>query len=319
MCLLCVKIFLIYLCLINSTSSESVDTVKHKIIDSFPFNGEPMGFLRLGYLMDVIDHFILIEANSTHSGAPKPLMFVDKYREELVRLNTTGKITIHKIAFKDINNEDSWTREQYQRDVVKAIVLNMMGNQSFILIVSDADELLRKELVTVLPNEYNDTGLNTTIKYQTKGRHFVIQLFTYSFKFINRHNWDQGYVINDIALRALGSETLSDLRTDSVRPRFLPDAWRDAGWHCTFCFKAQDVARKIKSFAHQEYNSASILRKEWIETRMREGKDVLNRTEDVYTTYDGSRGYPHCELCKTLPGYKVLKIPDIIDGKVKVN
>eukprot|EP01041_Mallomonas_annulata_P001470 gene1470-2829_t len=289
---------------------STLSVIKPKVIDSFPFNGEPMGFLRLGYLMDVVDHFILIEANVTHSGFPKPVMFVDKYKEELHNLNKTGKITIHKISFKDTGLP--WKRERYQRDVVKDIVLNMMGNQPFILIVSDADELLRKEFVAELPSQYNITGYNKFTGYDaTLGKHFFVTLFTYSFKYISSHNWDQGYIINDIALKAMESKkTLSDIRTEVVHHIHITDSWRDAGWHCSYCFKAQDIARKIRSFAHIEHNQDALTRKEWIEDCVRTGKDVLNRTNSIFSTYDGANGYPHCELCKTLPGFKVLKIPD---------
>jgi hypothetical protein len=154
-----------------------------------------------------------------------------------------------------------------------------MGNTPFVLIVSDADELVRKEFVMDLRNEYEHTK---------EQRHFILKLFKYSFKWIQPDRWDQGYVINDYGLRNINL-TLTEMRMETVHHHQIKqdNYWWNAGWHCTFCFKITDMIRKLRSFAHTEFAYLHT-EKSWIIDRVNEGKDILNRTDEPSAIYNGN-------------------------------
>jgi len=132
----------------SSTASSSIgfstNSSAVKIVDFFPFNGEPMAMLRMKYLYDVVDLFILIESNITHSGKVKKRLFVNQYHEYLKPLIIEGKVIIEIVHFpdeiylqsksgKNING-DSWSREIYQRNVGKELAFKHLGNVPFILL-----------------------------------------------------------------------------------------------------------------------------------------------------------------------------------------
>ena len=60
-----------------------------KIIDAFSFFNEvDLLKLRLEYLRDVVDYFVISECNYTHSGKSKPYYLddiIDQFDEDLVK------------------------------------------------------------------------------------------------------------------------------------------------------------------------------------------------------------------------------------------
>ena len=66
------------------------------IIDAFIFfNEEELVKLRLSYLNQVIDKFVIIEADHTHQGKKKEWNFEKLLKNELKKL--TNKINYHKL------------------------------------------------------------------------------------------------------------------------------------------------------------------------------------------------------------------------------
>ena len=63
------------------------------IIDCILYNGEPIIELRLEYLYDIVDIFLIIEAGNTFCGKQKEYFFekyssiFDKYRSKIIFIN----------------------------------------------------------------------------------------------------------------------------------------------------------------------------------------------------------------------------------------
>lgn len=272
------------------------------IIDVFPFNGEPIALFRIAYLKDAVDFFILIESESTHSGVRKPFYYVDKFRDILLYLNSSGKIITKKISFPHhlkkhrYEFQKTWARETYQRNIAKTLVPRHFPNASFLMIVGDADEIPRLELVKGLSMRYNDFGLPF---------HLGMSFHYYSFKWIIPDIWQKSFVINSAGLIRLSKE-LSDERVKEEDLLVL----HDAGWHCSYFMNSSDVVKKIKAFAHQEFNQERFLSKQWVEKCRVEGLDLFQRNTTI-ARYSGGKGYPACEACARLPGYRLFEIPSI--------
>ena len=83
-----------------------------KIYDCFTFFNElDILDIRLQELYDTVDHFVLVEANQSHSGKPKEYIFennkdrFEKYLDKIIHIKIDD--------FPD--TKDSWVREKFQR------------------------------------------------------------------------------------------------------------------------------------------------------------------------------------------------------------
>lgn len=131
------------------------DNRHRKVIDSFTFFNEfDILKLRLSYLKDVVDYFIICESNYTFSGKKKPY-FLNQAWEELPK-DTLAKIinvkyepniktfnVPSKVAETDYSN-DHRRIEGEQRDFITRFLQRFDENDIFML--SDADEIPRKRL-----------------------------------------------------------------------------------------------------------------------------------------------------------------------------
>ena len=100
-----------------------------KIIDTFMFNDE-LDLLesRLEYLYDHVDHFVLVESNVTHRGAPKTIFYslykdrFEKYQDKITHILTTDipkKLELTDLVKNTICDGDDYIyREQLQRSKI---------------------------------------------------------------------------------------------------------------------------------------------------------------------------------------------------------
>ena len=51
----------------------------------------------------------------------------------------------------------------------------------------------------------------------------------------------------------------------------------DGGWHFAYLQSPQDISKKIKSFAHGEYNKEHIVNEDKIKLKLEKGEDILER------------------------------------------
>lgn len=119
------------------------------IVDSFIFSNElGMLELRLEILADTVDRFVLVEADRTFSGNPKPLVFEenkDRFDKFLDRIE-------HIVVDDMPNNPNPWVKEIHQRNAVRRGFGGLRDND--IVMVSDVDEIPDVERIEAqIPNE----------------------------------------------------------------------------------------------------------------------------------------------------------------------
>eukprot|EP01041_Mallomonas_annulata_P011223 gene11223-23463_t len=273
---------------------------KPQILDIFLFNGEPSSIYRLYYLKDVVNLFILFEAYETYSGNPKPFLYVDKYRHQLLPFIQSGKLVVEKIHFPKFTrpNNNSWDRERHQRNMVRDMILDRMQSKSFYAIFSDCDEIPNREVIANLSQSYSNT---TRIHYRLE----LIMLY-YSFKWraMNEPYWRKSFILNDVALKK--REQLYELRFKYKNTWKVP-VIPNAGWHMSYFMSVEDIARKINSISHSEFWGDNFTSTDWIKKCQREGIDLFNRSGSILIPYNGSFGYPQCDECKSMSGYEYFK------------
>ena len=121
------------------------------IIDCFMFFNElEILQLRLKLYYDIVDYFIIIDADTTFQGEFKDYLF-EKHKDEFKEYEDKiiyRKINIPSIEYLDKNHEeyitygDSWKREYYQRDYINNILSDLDCDENDIISLSDVDELL---------------------------------------------------------------------------------------------------------------------------------------------------------------------------------
>lgn len=246
------------------------------VIDAFQFFNElAMLEYRLNILDDIVDYHILIESNKTHAGSEKPLFFkenkgiFEKFKHKI----------IHIIADDMPIGDDTWARENYQRDVIPVGLRAVPGiHPSDIVIVSDVDEI---------PNPITIAKLKQD---GVAGFRRLVQDLYYFEASESRYQSRWTHAIVSDAETAMSCKSLSKERVYGTHGEI-----DDGGWHFSYFLPEDLVLTKLKSFAHQENSIQSFANEGHI------GQVMLGNTEMFGRAR--SRGKPSFSLP---PGTKEL-------------
>jgi beta-1,4-mannosyl-glycoprotein beta-1,4-N-acetylglucosaminyltransferase len=257
-----------------------------KVIDTFPYNGEPILELRLQLLYDVVDEFVLVEARETHSGIRKEELYVDKHAaviapykhkvtmiiiDSFAQAPAAWKMQHAQVEYITAGGLENWYREQTQRDASTAYIREQCKHQKCIVLACDVDELVRPETVASLKLVYHD--LSEPVKLS-------MQHFSYNFQWKLSEPWSAAFVINDVGLQ---TATLNNGRSLVGIPYFP-----DTGWHASHFFNTAGLVRKLQSFAHQELNTDRYTNEAHVRRSIRTGTDLSNRDTHKLSEYDVS-------------------------------
>ena len=243
-----------------------------KIYDCFTFYNEfDLLELRLRELYDLVDYFVLVEANRTFQNNEKPLYFTDdldnprwaSYRNKIVLVQVTDM----PVA------TDAWGRERHQRD---AIMYGCKDADAMdIIMISDADEIPRPETVTRLRT-------STELIW---GFRMPLFNFKYNYMMVTQDL----YSVWSGALRRSTLDSSEDFRRMRHTLNSCPYDFSDgnvaiiehAGWHFTYLGTDEFVRNKIQSFAHEETNKPEILDQVDIDDSILRGTGII-RTDSDY-------------------------------------
>jgi O-antigen biosynthesis protein len=235
------------------------------LIDTFIFFNElDVLEVRLETLAPHVDRFVLVEADTTFQGKPKPLYFAENKQ----RFAKFADKIIHVVVEDMPIDGVPFDREYFQRDAIRR-GLEGLPPETWILL-SDVDEIPR------LP-------FHRSFEQQDRALLFRQRLFYYAFdnECVNLP-W-LGTVLT--RLDRLGRP--SELRRSIVEQHGVLlgggtnagqfEIVEDGGWHFSFIGDASNAITKIESFAHDEYNSASFKDITSVQTAMRDGRDLFGR------------------------------------------
>ena len=236
------------------------------IYDCFQyFNEDHILDLRFNILDRKVDYFVISESTKTHQGKPKNLTF---------DINNFKKFK-HKIKYivadyeQEINSGNhiggESVVEQHQRNSLSKGLIGAHDND--LIILSDSDEI---------PDL---TKLNQ-IKKSTKFTAFSQMMFMYKLNLQNlkESNWIGSKIAlkknfpRPHSLRKLKFTEYPFWRIDKPRTQII-----NGGWHFSFLQKPAEIAKKIKSFSHGEFNQKEFINETEIEKKISSGKDIFNR------------------------------------------
>lgn len=233
------------------------------LVDSFTFFNEiELLKFRLEYLNEVVDYFIIVEAEKTFSGNKKELFFennkyaFEKYKDKI----------IHVIADLSFKAENAWSYEKAQRN-------------SIINGIEQIPDLQTRDLITITDlDEIPDK--NTLLKIKEKdvykfNAHLEMDLYFYNINCKNKNKWCKAKLLTyDIIKECPNIDLLRMVTTSCVLS--------SGGWHFSYFGDVEFIKNKIKSFSHQEYNNGNFLDDEKIKSHIINSSNLLLNTDDFF-------------------------------------
>jgi beta-1,4-mannosyl-glycoprotein beta-1,4-N-acetylglucosaminyltransferase len=231
-----------------------------EIIDTFHFNNEiELLDLRVHILEDIVDKFIVKEADETFTRNPKKC---------LAALYDHPKVFTHKVELPD---GTPWERDTYQKTA--KVNLDEFGISSDALIMmSDVDEMPSVEAIH---------RMTTELKYGMLCR-FMQRPFQ---RFLNVEQIGQPWSGTRVCL-ASTYHLLNDGNFSHHMPAY---SIGKGGWHWSFLGDTEMIIDKIKSYGHTQFNTPETIR--LIDERVANSQDVLGRTFR-FRTVDIDETYP---------------------------
>jgi beta-1,4-mannosyl-glycoprotein beta-1,4-N-acetylglucosaminyltransferase len=234
---------------------------KPVIVDAVPVASElDLVEIRMREGAGLLDYLVVVEANASFSGAPKPLYFAaERARFDALARETGVEILYGAITtFRPVPKGDM-SNEHTQRDVVSGLInsLRERGNlpDGSVVLMADADEVVSRDTLELLAAcEAPDVHLN-------------LASFRYSFAQPLR----DGGTWRPRAHVVRGEVGYSHGRGTDV-------VLADAGWHCSFCFRTlEEMRAKMAGYGHNDrLSSPKLLEEGELRARVCAGEDPFD-------------------------------------------
>jgi beta-1,4-mannosyl-glycoprotein beta-1,4-N-acetylglucosaminyltransferase len=231
--------------------------MKKLVIDCFTFHNElELLELRFNELYDVVDNFVIVEANKTFKGDFKPFILEDnKWRFK----KWWDKVAHIKVNIPEVLT-DAWSREKYQRNSSFPILHSMCLPDQAIVIITDVDEIPNPERISYIKEKYNLNGI-----YKLEMDNYFGSLFNKQIQ-----KWYHPKILN--------WGTLKTKSLEECRLTFNCQWWERGGWHFTYFGGPSRISNKINDFSHQEYNNEFYKNEEYILDKIKKGEDLFGET-----------------------------------------
>ena len=262
------------------------------IYDCFQFfDEEHILDLRINILNEFVDFFVMVESTTDHQGKSKKLNFDEKkfkkYYDKIIYIIVDD--TVEAIKKPHIGGES--LVEQHQRNSLTRGLKKCHDDD--LIILSDVDEI---------PDLNKLNFFNKKNKYAV----FSQRMFNYKINLLNvtEDNWHGSKIClkKDLKspqwLRNLKFKQYPFWRID--KPKNL-QIIEDGGWHFAYLQSAENISKKIKSFAHGEFNKSNLTNPEIIKEKINMGKDIFDR----------EISYKRVQIDNSFPRY-------IVDNKEKL-
>jgi hypothetical protein len=223
------------------------------IIDSIIANNEvDLIKLRIDLLKNKVDHFYIVDSDTTHSGNPKTRVFEEHF----------GHLENVTIVYCDISEgKTSLDREIIQRNFSKTCVTHPWD----ILICSDVDEIPNIDSILKYKDENPKDRLACCV--QKMSCYFINNVVTYPE---NHKNW-QGSIVMFKPVEESCQE-LRDLRFGHRIPNI-----QEGGFHWSYLGGVKDIIFKLKTFHHVEYSTDYYTNESRIEKAIQNNTDLFGR------------------------------------------
>lgn len=253
---------------------------KIMVYDCFIFFNElELLEIRLHELNDVVDKFVLIEANKTFQNNHKPYYFEENKERFAPFLDKIIHVKLDKypLFIPLINPFTPWKLEFFQRNSIVKGLKDCKPDD--IVLISDVDEIPRASVVkSMLENGVNQI--------------YGLKMDMYMYFLNNQLIYDGGssmtieqskdgiWHCTAVLPYKLLTKKPNRLRRIIMRTRRRGEVYKiipNAGWHFTYLGGVKNIINKLEAFSHTEFNNDTFKSHEKIEEYITTGKDLFGR------------------------------------------
>ncbi|KAG0042403.1 hypothetical protein BGZ83_000500 [Gryganskiella cystojenkinii] len=273
--------------------------------------------IRLNELSHHVDWFVIIEAEQTFTGHPKPLYFrvnerrFEKFRRQILHIVLPAEEFDPKST--------GWERERLTRNLGFWRTLDThKPRDGDWLMISDMDELPRRSILQAMRDQDLSTENGRLFSDGAEGSggdlfRFSCQLYYYSYEYLHTGSlWNGPVVARYRSSEYWTQETrFDDLHAEKMRELSSND-WREAGnrmrglresplatyvnnscFHCSWCFSTiTQVISKVEAYSHFEHNQDRYKTRQWILDAVKEGRDLFERDLDKFVYVENNEDLP---------------------------
>jgi len=222
-----------------------------QIYDCFPFYNElDLLELRLTELYDKVNHFVIVEADTTYTSRPKPFYFEENKQRYSQFLDKIIHIKVTDMP----RNPDAWVNDVFQRNQIARGIVD--ADPDDLILISDCDEIIRPEALDYMKT--SDQSL------------FALRMTLHNFKFnymkLNPDRYSPwGMAGKRRFFDEIGPDAFRQLRFQFFNApyQFKNDGCEvieHAGWHFGYMGDKDWLLDKAQSFAHTEVNTPEFLK-----------------------------------------------------------
>jgi beta-1,4-mannosyl-glycoprotein beta-1,4-N-acetylglucosaminyltransferase len=227
------------------------------VYDCFTFFNElDLLEIRLNILSEVVDKFVIVEADRTFTNNKKPFNFQANRQRYAPYLDKIIYVKVEEYAGIDVS--DPWTIEEYQRNRIMDGLRDC--KEEDVILIADLDEIPNPKIVST----YREGS------YRYKPCSLSQGMFYYYLNYKNVGDpWKRAKVLTFADMR------MNNWTPQNVRQLRRSKLIRNGGWHFSYMGGGEAINYKIQSFSHQEVNTDEYLNS--IDEKMQSGKDLYDR------------------------------------------
>lgn len=262
------------------------------------FNELDLLEIRLNELKDVVDKFVLVEADRTFQNNPKPFIFeqhkerFSQFLDKIIHV----KLTSYPLFLPLINPMTPWKIEFYQRN---SIITGLKDAQpEDVIIISDVDEIPDAGVI----KEFAEKGADGIY-----GLKMDMYMYFLNNKLVfDKHaNMDREEAKSGIWHCAavmpfkMLKKKPNAYRKTIMRTKRRGEVYKiipNAGWHFSYIGGFEKIRAKLEAFSHTEYNTDEYKNEDMINRMITSGQDIFGREMEFEIVGTGGH-YP--EYLKT--------------------
>lgn len=226
------------------------------IYDCFLFYNElELLDLRLMVLNDVVDYFVLVEADKTFTGNPKEFIFEQNKGKYLKYLDKIIYVKVTDTPEKD----GAWNIEEFQRNCISRGLEGAKEGDK--ILISDVDEIPNPD--RIMEHENNPNPVT-----------FVQKLFYYYVNCLSAKEWF-GTIMSPYGYEGLSPQRLRGFARSGL------NKVQDGGWHYSYIGGVEMVKNKLRNLSDAYTTIDQIGSEEDITRKHSELKDLWEDTKYI--------------------------------------
>ena len=282
-----------------------------KIFDCFMYMNEDVVLdLRLNYLNNFVDKFIIIESLFFHSGKKKKLNFdinkFSKFKDKIVY-----KVLDHEPNnIETINSQDSlekqnskhifngMRRDFYQRNFIQNGLKD--SHDEDIILISDIDEIPKIENF-----DLNKTG-DQLIFFKQRMFYYKFNLCSMAVDWFGTRACKKKNLISPQWLRNIKSKNYPFWRVDIFFSKNKYNNIKiinDGGWHFSYLNSPEEIENKLKNYAHYREYELNPLNTQKINEKILNKTSIYDLMIDMKKSKFSSGQKLEKISCEDLPKY----------------